>query len=140
MRAYYDVDSCAELAESAAQRHGTNPATGRPSFFMKKFTALVLLIATLASSGCVYRLNISQGNLIKQEDLDQVEMGMTRNQVRYLLGTPLIDDPFHADRWDYVYYQKIGRDEAGFKRWVSIEFSEDKVSDIRKDQDLSPDL
>ena len=70
------------------------------------------------SSGCVYRANISQGNLIKQEDLDQVEVGMTRNQVRFLLGTPLVDDPFHQQRWDYVYYVRIGRQSATFKRWV----------------------
>jgi len=107
---------------------------------MKKLATLALLAALLASTGCVYRLNISQGNLIKQDDLDQVELGMTRSQVRFLLGTPLIDDPFHADRWDYVYYLKLGRDDAGFKRWVSIFFEEDKVSEILKEQELSPEL
>jgi outer membrane protein assembly factor BamE len=107
---------------------------------MKKLALLALLAALLALAGCVYRLNISQGNLIKQDDLDQVELGMTRSQVRFLLGTPLIDDPFHADRWDYVYYLKLGRDDAGFKRWVSIFFEDDKVSEILKEQELSPDL
>lgn len=101
---------------------------------------MLLLALTLATAGCVYRANISQGNLIKQDDLDQVETGMTRNQVRFLLGTPLIDDPFHADRWDYVYYLKVGRKDAGFKRWVSIYFADDKVSEIRKEQELAPDL
>jgi outer membrane protein assembly factor BamE len=107
---------------------------------MKKFALLILLSTLLASAGCVYRQTISQGNLIKQDDLDQVEMGMTRNQVRFLLGTPMIDDPFHADRWDYVYYLKVGRRDAGFKRWVSIIFEEDKVSEIRKNQELDPNL
>ena len=107
---------------------------------MKRLALLVLLSVILASPGCVYRPNISQGNLVKQDDLDQVELGMTRSQVRFLLGTPLIDDPFHADRWDYVYYLKIGRNDAGFKRWVSIFFEEDKVSEILKEQELSPDL
>ncbi len=91
-------------------------------------------------SGCVYRASISQGNLIKQEDLDQVEVGMTRNQIRFLLGTPMIDDPFHADRWDYVYYLKVGRKDAGFKRWVSILFENEVVSEIRKEQELAPKL
>jgi outer membrane protein assembly factor BamE len=100
----------------------------------------LLLLAFLASSGCVYRANISQGNLIKQEDLDQVEIGMTQNQVRFLLGSPMVDDPFHANRWDYVYYLKLGREDAGFKRWVSIIFDEGLVSEIRKDQELSPKL
>ena len=96
---------------------------------------------TLAlASGCVYRASISQGNLIEQDDLDQVEVGMTRNQVRFLLGTPMIDDPFHAARWDYVYYLKIGRKDATFKRWVSIHFDDNIVSEIQKEQELAPNL
>ena len=73
-------------------------------------------------------------------DVDQVEVGMTRSQVRFLLGTPMIDDPFHADRWDYVYYLKIGRRDASFKRWVSVLFDGDRVSEIIEDQELNPDL
>jgi outer membrane protein assembly factor BamE len=92
------------------------------------------------TSGCVYRANMSQGNLIKQEDLDQAEVGMTRNQIRFLLGTPMIDDPFHQERWDYVYYLKLGRQDASFKRWVSILFVDDKVTEIRKEQELNPDI
>ena len=99
-----------------------------------------LLIATALASGCVYRSNIAQGNLIKQDDLDTVEIGMTRNQVRFLLGTPMIDDPFHKDRWDYVYFLKVGRKDAAFKRWVSIFFADDRVSEIRKEQELDPGL
>lgn len=109
-------------------------------FLMKTPLRLLLLLTAFALTACVYRAAISQGNLIKQEDLDQVEIGMTRSQVRFLLGTPLIDDPFHADRWDYVYYLKIGRKDAGFKRWVSVFFTNDVVSDIQKDQELAPDL
>jgi outer membrane protein assembly factor BamE len=106
-----------------------------------KTILLVLVFAALAvSGGCVYRASISQGNLIKQEDLDQAEVGMTRNQIRFLLGTPMVDDPFHRDRWDYVYYLKIGRKDAGHKRWVSIFFEEDRVSEIRKEQELDPGL
>lgn len=92
------------------------------------------------ASGCVYRANIAQGNLIKQEDIDQAEVGMTRNQIRFLLGTPMIDDPFHKNRWDYVYYLKIGRKEAAAKRWVSVFFTEDRVSEIREEQELDPGL
>ena len=108
---------------------------------MHKLLIIALLFATLAlSSGCVYRSSIAQGNLIEQEDLDQVEVGMTRNQVRFLLGTPMIDDPFHKNRWDYVYYLKVGRQDATFKRWVSVIFEEDVVAEIRKDQELAPNL
>jgi len=99
----------------------------------------MLLILSLAG-GCVYQANLSQGNLLKQEDLDQVEVGMTRRQVRFLLGTPMIDDPFHEGRCDYVYYLKIGRDDATFKRWISIHFESDRVSEIVDGQELNPNL
>ena len=99
----------------------------------------MLLILSLAG-GCVYQANLSQGNLLKQEDLDQVEVGMTRRQVRFLLGTPMIDDPFHEGRWDYVYYLKLGRDDATFKRWISIYFDGEKVSEIVDGQQLNPNL
>ncbi|NQV86524.1 MAG: outer membrane protein assembly factor BamE [Woeseiaceae bacterium] len=108
---------------------------------MRKITLLFLTILCLAlASGCVYRANISQGNLIKQKDLDQATLGMTKSQVRFLLGTPMIDDPFKRNRWDYVYYVSIGRNSAVQKRWVSILFQDDKVTEIRLDQDLAPKL
>lgn len=109
---------------------------------MRRLIPLIALIilGLAATSGCVYRANMSQGNLIKQEDLDQAEVGMTRSQIRFLLGTPMIDDPFHEERWDYVYYLKIGRNDASFKRWVSIIFADDKVIEIRKEQDLDPGI
>ncbi len=99
-----------------------------------------MAIALAIGSGCVYRANIAQGNLIKEEDLEQVEIGMTKNQVRFLLGTPMVDDPFRKERWDYVYYLKIGRDDARFQRWVSVFFENDVVSEIRNDQELAPGL
>ena len=108
---------------------------------MRKTTLLFLSFFCLAiASGCVYRAAISQGNLIEQEDLDQVEVGMTVNQVRFLLGTPMIDDPFSKNRWDYVYYLTVGRDDAIRKRWVSVYFEDEKVSEIRADQELAPTL
>lgn len=106
----------------------------------KILVPVLLLAAMLAATGCVYRANMSQGNIVIEEDLDQVELDMTRNQVRFLLGTPMIDDPFHANRWDYVYYVKIGRRDATAKRWVSILFVDDRVSEIRRNQELNPDL
>jgi len=83
---------------------------------------------------------VAQGNFIEDKYLDQVEIGMTRNQVRFLLGTPMIDDPFHENRWDYVYYLTIGRDKAFIKKWVSIFFINNKVSSINRDLKLNPNL
>ena len=108
---------------------------------MRKNPRLICLFLVLfATGGCVYQANLSQGNVIKQEDLDQVEVGMTRSQVRFLLGTPMIDDPFHDNRWDYVYFMKIGRDDAIFERWISVFFDAEKVSEIIDGQELNPDL
>ena len=88
----------------------------------------------------MYRANISQGNIVEEEDLDQVEVGMTRNQVRFLLGTPMVSDPFHRERWDYVYYVKIGRNDATAKRWVTVLFDDDTVTEIQRNRELSQDL
>ena len=104
---------------------------------LQKFLAVLSIIAL---SSCVFQPPMSQGNLLKQEDVDQVEVGMTRSQVRFLLGTPMIDDPFHKDRWDYVYYLKIGRQDASFKRWLSIIFTDERVSEITEDQELGDDI
>ena len=104
------------------------------------FPVLVLAFAGVLSAGCVYQAALSQGNMLEQEDIDQVEVGMTRGQVRFLLGTPMIDDPFHENRWDYVYYLIVGRDKATFKRWISIYFDGDYVSEIVQDQELNADL
>jgi outer membrane protein assembly factor BamE len=106
----------------------------------RHFVAILTLLVLSTSAGCVYQAPLSQGNLLTQEDLDQVKVGMTRGQVRFLLGTPLIDDPFHRERWDYVYFLRIGRDKAKFKRWVSVYFEGDTVSLIVNDQELSPDI
>ena len=108
---------------------------------MRKVVIFLLMALVLGSaSGCVYRATVQQGNFIKTEDLDQLATGMTRKQVMFLLGTPMIADPFHQDRWDYVYYLKLGRDEATYRRWVSVYFEDDVVTEIVKDRQLSDKL
>ena len=110
-------------------------------FSFRKSIVLGIVLGMLATaSGCVYRANISQGNIVEEEDLDQVEIGMTRNQVRFLLGTPMVADPFHQDRWDYMYYVKIGRNDATAKRWVTILFDEETVTDIQRNRELAENL
>ena len=106
----------------------------------KSILPIILLAGLVGLAGCVYQAPISQGNLLKQDDVEQVEVGMTRSQVRFLLGTPMIDDPFHEDRWDYVYYLKVGRRDATFKRWLSIIFEGDRVAEIIDGQELNPRL
>jgi outer membrane protein assembly factor BamE len=93
--------------------------------------ALVMLLgAAMMSSGCVYRLAILQGNFLAAKDLDRVQVGMTRVQVRALLGTPMVADPFQTDRWDYVYYFDIARLNQKGTRQFTVFFQEDKVVKI----------
>ena len=105
-----------------------------------RLLSVLLVVASVFATGCVYQAALSQGNLLDQEDIDQVQVGMTRGQVRFLLGTPMIDDPFHEDRWDYVYFLRIGREKATFKRWISVYFDGDNVTEIVRDQELRSDL
>lgn len=108
---------------------------------MRKVVIFLLMALVLGSaSGCVYRATVQQGNFIKTEDLDQLATGMTRKQVMFLLGTPMIADPFHQDRWDYVYYLKLGRDEATYRRWVSVYFEDDVVTEVVRDKQLAHKL
>lgn len=85
------------------------------------------LIAALALSACVYRMDVQQGNLLDAEDVDQVEVGMTRSQVRFLLGTPMVTDTFDKDRWDYVYSLRRGHERKVTKRHLVVWFEGDKV-------------
>jgi outer membrane protein assembly factor BamE len=94
-------------------------------------SALVVCIAA-ASSACVYRINIQQGNFLDQTAVEQVKAGMTRSQVRYLLGTPMVADSFNKERWDYIYYLKKGRTRHVDSRRVTVYFDGDKVAKLDK--------
>ena len=92
---------------------------------------LGMALGTLAS-GCVYRINIQQGNFLDQAAVEQVKAGMTRSQVRYLLGTPMVADSFDKERWDYIYYLKKGRSRHVDSRRVTVYFDGDKVARLDK--------
>ena len=73
-----------------------------------------------------YRPSIQQGNFVSQEMLAQLKVGQTRDQVKFILGTPLLMDPFHANRWDYPFYLARGNGELTQAR-VTVFFKDDKV-------------
>src|ERR1700738_1634100 len=100
---------------------------------MKVFQRSLLgLTMSLLASGCVYRINIQQGNFLDQAAVEQVKAGMTRSQVRYLLGTPMVADPFDKERWDYIYYLKKGRSRHVDSRRATVYFDGDKVARLDK--------
>lgn len=92
----------------------------------------LLALATLATTACVYRMNIQQGNYLDPDAVAKLQPGMTRSQVRYLLGTPMLPDAFDADRWDYLYYLRTGRLKKADERRLTVFFAEDKVARIEK--------
>lgn len=79
-----------------------------------------------------YRVDIRQGNFISQEMVVQLKPGMTRDQVRFILGTPLLMDMFHADRWDYIYRFQPGRGETQQRR-LAVFFEEGKLARVAGD-------
>jgi outer membrane protein assembly factor BamE len=100
---------------------------------MTLFRRLLLSCAAcLLASACVYRINIQQGNFLDQAAVEQVKAGMTRSQVRYLLGTPMVADPFTKERWDYIYYLKKGRTRHVDSRRVTVYFDGEKVARLDK--------
>ena len=82
----------------------------------------------LGTSGCVYRLAIQQGNFLDPAQVQQLKTGMTRAQVRFLLGTPMLPDGFNRDRWDYIYYLKTGRIKQAIEHRLTVWFQNDKVA------------
>lgn len=88
----------------------------------------LILVATTACSP-VFKLNTRQGNMIDDEKLEQVEVGMTREQVHYLMGSPLVSDEFTPGRWDYVIYFRTGGGEE-YRRTVSMYFDGDTLQRI----------
>ena len=93
--------------------------------------AATLLLALLGA-GCVYRMDVQQGNLLDVEQVEQVEVGMTRSQVRFLLGTPMVIDSFDADRWDYIYSLRRGHERQVTRRHLVVWFDGDKVTRIEE--------
>src|SRR5688500_13842199 len=107
----------------------------KPPSFVLGFVPCCGVLALLVA-GCNYvpsiplvsphKIDIQQGNYVTQDMVDKLKPGMSRSQVRFALGTPLVVDPFHADRWDYVYVsQKRGR--LIDKRLIVVVFQDDKL-------------
>ncbi len=95
----------------------------------------LVYLSVIGCSGCAYKLDVQQGNIVEQEDLNAIKPNMTKRQVRYLLGTPLVHDPFHQQRWDYYSsFQPGGGDRE--QRRVSLFFQEDRL--IRIEGDMRP--
>jgi outer membrane protein assembly factor BamE len=87
-----------------------------------------LLAVAMLLSGCVYKMNIQQGNYLVAESVGQLKEGMTRSQVRFLLGTPMVPVAFDDSRWDYYYFFSSKQFKQPLKRRLTVYFQDDKVS------------
>jgi outer membrane protein assembly factor BamE len=87
----------------------------------------LLATATLAASGCVYKMAIQQGNYLVAESVSQLKEGMTRSQVRFLLGTPMVPVAFDDSRWDYYYFFSSRHVEEPLKRRLTVYFEDERV-------------
>jgi outer membrane protein assembly factor BamE len=120
---------------------------------MRKLVLIIVGICALA--GCkstpsvskavaplVYKIDIQQGNVITQEMVAKLHQSMTPAQVRYVLGSPLVIDPFHPDRWDYVYLYEKGHQVTEHHR-LTVIFADGKLArlegDVQLDTTLAPE-
>lgn len=89
-------------------------------------------VPDVTSSVTPYRIDVRQGNFVTQDMVAQLKPGMTKDQVRFVLGTPLVADIFHAERWDYVYRFQPGRGELQQRR-LTVYFEANKLSRVAGD-------
>lgn len=93
---------------------------------------LLSVCFALLLGGClsVYKVEVQQGNVISQDMIDKLKPGMTRSQVRFVLGTPLVTDSFHPNRWDYYYYLRRSKEKTAETRRLTLIFSNDTLKSV----------
>lgn len=103
----------------------------------RQLATACLLVSLAACSSLefpgVYRLPIDQGNIITQEMVDQLKIGMTRSQVEYVMGTPLVRDTFNPDRWDYVYTLDDRNNDKKERHQLTVKFVDGKLAEFTTD-------
>lgn len=113
---------------------------------MQKLLISLAILASFLTAGCagverlpfVHRVDVQQGNVVEQADLNRLEPGMDKRQVQLILGSPMIADTFHPERWDYIYWMDPGRGERESYR-VTLLFENDRLSEITGDKRPDPD-
>lgn len=113
---------------------------------LKTAVTVLLISATALLAGCEsmrswtptfiqpYRPDVQQGNVVTKEMVEQLRPGMTRDQVRFLLGTPLVASMFHQDRWDYIYHLKRGKGTEEQRRRLTVLFKDNRLDTFTADE------
>ena len=108
------------------------------NFPMKRFLLLLPFLAACSNTPQItsylapYRIDVRQGNFVTQEMVAQLKPGLSRDQVRFILGSPLVTDMFHVDRWDYVYRFRPGHGEIQ-QRSLAVFFQDNKLTRVAGD-------
>lgn len=116
------------------------PQTNYLSKLMPKHLTIITCLASSLFAACVYKIDVQQGNIVTQEMVDQLRPGMNEKQVRFIMGTPLLIDSFHKQRWDYIYSNQPSREERTQKRITLFFKNQELVSmqgDFRPNESLS---
>ena len=95
------------------------------------FKKLLLLSLIFSLSGCIYKMDIHQGNVVDADRVNKLELGMSRRQVVDLLGSPQVLDPFHTQRWDYFSLNKTKNQRRTTQSVLTLVFDGDKLNEIR---------
>ena len=111
-----------------------------------KFRLIAVVLSSLllvsACSSWIYRIDVPQGNFLDERDVKKLRIGMSKDQVIYVLGRPVVKDTFDEDTWYYVYDMKRGMKSRGddFRKDMIIRFSNDKIVAVEGDFELSEDF
>ena len=106
------------------------------NFLNKIFSFLMIFFLASCSSLTPYKVPILQGNIFEEEDIEKLNEGLTKDQVQFVFGTALIQDPFHSNRWDYYYSIQVGEELLDEKK-LSIFFDQEEKVDSWVIENLS---
>jgi len=100
---------------------------------------LILIILSVSLSACIrpFQPDIQQGNIINNSDLSEIRYGMSKQEVLFILGTPMVIDPFNESRWDYFYSNNNKRKRETESRLITALFDGDKLVELKGDVDLA---
>ncbi len=110
------------------------PQMRKPFFYLSLLTSLLLISCSSVLNNLpgVYTIPIQQGNIIEQSMIDQLRPGMTKRQVLYIMGSPMLDDVLHKNRWDYMYSDHPSGEER-IQHQISLFFDNDQIVGIQGD-------